>query len=221
MKKQIIFLFIALIIFLSLVRAQQDPTNISQALGGQIKGVDKIPKSQEDIDEIRNKYLSVAWENALANNSVVGPIHNFLKKDSTQLIFLVLFAYKYELSFTFFIIFLLWITFFVGLAKFAHSIGWGKGALAFLVGAIASSVLAQLRLYYIFAKFMDDLFLKQQNWWMRTIVIVISFGLILLAYAILSLIDKNLEKNKTEKDKKDLRQQVTEAKALNRGLRGG
>ena len=166
MKKlsYLIFVIVLFYILINFASAQtSDPSDVSQIIGGEFDiSPEKIPTSEEDIEKIRDNYLKKEWTNIIANNSILGPIHSSLIKMNP--LFLVIFKHQYEISLTFFSIFILWILFMIGSAMIAKSFGINSG-LSAIIGIIFAVILAQIKLIETITTFVLNLIFKQENWW--------------------------------------------------------
>jgi len=221
MKKlsYLIFVVILLYISISFASAQtQDPGDTSQVIGEEF-GIDpeKIPASQEDIEKIRDEYLKKEWTEVVSKNKILGPIHNFLTKINP--IFSVIFKHQYEISLTFFSIFVLWVLFMISSTLIARSLG-AKGVLSVVIGTIFTIILAQIKLIESIVIFTLDLILKQENWWIRLILTIVTLGVFLVGYILIRILAKYIGKEVGGKGEDEIKQKLSELKGLKRGLEG-
>lgn len=208
MKKILIFA-VAFLLIISFSGAQQNPEDASSVIGNQI-GVDaeKIPTSQEEINKIRDDYLKKEWGEILSKNKILGPIHNFFSNDKTQVIFLFFFAHSYEISLTFLLIFLLWI-FFAVVGKKIFSL---TEKYSTWIGIGCAILLAQVRAIKLIVNFFLDLFGKQENWWIRAIIMIIAFGFLAAGIVLSKMLSQYMRKSRERKDKSELKQTKSELK---------
>ena len=88
------------------------------------------------------------------------------------------------------------------------------GKMSWLFSFIILVVFAQIKAISSFATFFVDLLTKEENWWVRAIIIVVTLGVIAVGYVLSKLVRQYFEKSKEDKDKKDTKQGVEEVKAL-------
>lgn len=180
MKKRlllVLFLFLLTVSIISLSIAETAiPENPSKAVE-QATGInpDKLPKSQEDIE---NQYLKREWGNIMANSSIYGPVHKFLSNN--QIISLAFFGMAYEFSLTFLLMLILWIALFYHATNIIGTFEIGRNFwLALLLGLATTILFAQTRLIYFIAKTAIDLLAKQSTVWAR---IAILFLIIIFVF---------------------------------------
>ena len=216
MKKILnLILIISLILFLTkFSSAQQDIGDASQVLSEQF-GLNKsqIPTNPEAI---KQKYLQMQWTDFIAKNRILGPLHELLTKMSP--VFQVLIAYPYEISLTFFGIIVLWFMLGAQAAKIIEGSGIIKqGWFSFMFGMLFAVILAQVGVIKIIATFILDLIFKQENWWIRLIVIVIFIAILIIENKFSQMLSKNLKERQAKKVKEGLEQELNKAKRIEKG----
>lgn len=207
MKKEIYILIFALLLTTALVHAADEgaPADASEALAKEFNiSKDKIPTTPEGLAELKERYLKQQWEETISKNRVLGPIHNFFKKISV--VFQILFAHPYEISLILFLTIILWFFLAVQASKIIESLDFVKSGIAFLMGLIVAIILAQIKFINLIVTFVLSISIKQESWWIRTIIIVIGLGFL----AVIHVVSKMLTKYIQEKDKKKKEQKLEE-----------
>ena len=212
MKKRVFLLILLLAI--PLIQAAADPSDTSQVIGEEF-GVnpDNIPT---DPEEIKSQYLQQEWAKLVAENKILGPVHNFLNKISP--VFSVILNHPYEISLTFFGIFLLWLLFVLGGLKFCKSFnlnGWLSGG----IGIVFASILAQINLIETTVTSILDLIFKQENWWIRLILGILIIGAIIIVIYSWLYLSSYIKKQKKAGKEKEVDQKLIETKALVKGIK--
>jgi len=221
MRKTTISIFLLLIFFLSFaavslnfVAAQQDPGDVSQVLGDEFNiSKDKIPTDPEDI---RQLYLKLRWTEVIENNKIIGPINKFFTK--IQIVFEILIAHKYEMSLTFFLIFILWFLIAFQASKMIESYGRVKGWKALAMGLVIAAILAQIRIIKIVATTILDLIFKQENWWIRLIIGIVAFGVVAAVYVLSRMVGQRLKKKHKQRVEEESEQKLKEVKGFVSGV---
>lgn len=201
MRKKL-FVAIAVLGFLSMILlhvspAQENPGDAAEVIGNTFNvPKDKIPTTPEDIEKIRQDFLKKKWTEVIEKNKYLGPIHGFFIKIAP--VFLVLFAHPYEFSLIFLLIVIIWIWLASQSTKIVKSFGFVKEGFAFLIGIGVAIIFAQTRIIKVVATFLLDLVFKQENWWMRTIIVVLILGIFAVAHVMSKLVLKLIIKRKEE-----------------------
>ena len=212
MKKRVFLLILLLAI--PLIQAAADPSDASQVIGEEF-GVnpDNIPT---DPEEIKSQYLQQEWAKLVAENKILGPIHRFLIKISP--VFSVILNHPYEISLTFFGIFVLWLLIVLGGLKFCKSFnlnGWLSGG----IGIVFASILAQINLIGIVVTSILDIIFKQENWWIRLILGILIIGAIVIAIYSWLYLSSYIKKQKKAGKEKEADQKLKETKAFVKGVK--
>jgi len=216
MKKRVLLIILLLLLPLSLSLVTSATMDSRNVLAEEFNiSEDKIPT---DVEDIRQLYLKLQWTEFIEKNKILSPINKFLI--TINPVFLILLAYPYELSFTFLGILILWIIAVYQTSKAVEKPGNIKGWQALLIGIAGVTVLlAQTRLLKLIVTFTLDLIFKQENWWMRTIILIVALGIIALEFKSFKMFSLSLEKRKTEKVKTEQAQQLKVAKSFTGSLR--
>ncbi|MBS3077251.1 hypothetical protein J4233_03175 [Candidatus Pacearchaeota archaeon] len=219
MKKSNILIILLLVIsifpLIQTVKAICDPGDSRCILAEQF-GLDpsQIPKDREDIQQL---YLQKEWTRLIEKNKFLGPIHQFFTKISW--LFIILFHHPYEFSLTLFAIIVLWFLFGTQIAKMFEA-GFGlKGIYAFGIGMLGAVILSWVPpnsagIIEMITSALLDLIFKQENWWMRTIIVVVIIAVIVLEVRVSKSAEKYIKEQKVKNTQEESKEQVEEIKAL-------
>lgn len=165
-----------------------------------------------DPEEIRRLYLQKEWTEFISKNKILGPINSFFTEIS--LVFKILFAHPYEISLTLASIMALW---FLALFWTARSVESSKaisGGTATLIGVAGATLLAQIRLLKVIATFLLDLIFRQENWWIRSIILILIVGALVFTNTLSKLVEKYFKKKSAEKVHEEEKEDVKEVKTI-------
>jgi hypothetical protein len=220
MKKSGLFVISLLLIsFLALVvHAQEAPGLNEIPLGNELQAGQQ-QYEQYTTAENKSAYLTQEWSNLLGKAKIIGPIHNFLT--AHQLIFQIVFAHPYEISFTFFIIIILWIIIALHGNKLLKSAGIIKPEFSWIAGILIAILLAQTGLYSIIGKGLSDLIFSQGSWWLRAILIIVILAILFVIYIIGNQVEAALKKAKKSGEIAGLERKVERQEELYKGLKKG
>jgi len=221
-KKKLFLILVFFITFnlIDLSSAQQDPGDVSQVIGNEFNiSSEKIPTSQEDIEKLRQGFLQKEWTELISKNKVIGPVHNFFSNEKTQIVLKIIFAHPYEISLTFFLILILWLLILIQSTKIVKSSEIIKKELAFPIGIAIAIIFAQLKIIKLIVTFSLDLAFKQENWWIRVIIIIFFLAFVALAYALSGILAQHFKKQKEAKTKKETEQELSNMKRFSTGIK--
>lgn len=170
-----------------------------------------------NLDQIKEDYLQEKWTEFIANSKILGPFHLFLKKIS--LLFQILFAHPYEISLTLFLIIVLWIFVVLKTSEIINATRIIKGSISLAIGVGLAIILAQVGVLNILSVFAKDLIMKPENWRIRTIVIIITFGVMAFLYVLSSIISKHIKEKVKEKREEESEQKVKEIKGFTKTIK--
>ena len=133
-----------------------------------------------DIGEIRRNYLAKEWGLIVANTSYIGPVHKFFM--AHQNYFVIIFGVPYEFSLTFFLVAFLWFFMMFNVKKIVNAVKIVNGNwFPWVMGILIAVILAQSGLLKGIVNFTLNIILGQENWWIRGIICIVVFVIIILA----------------------------------------
>ncbi|PIN92660.1 hypothetical protein COU61_01350 [Candidatus Pacearchaeota archaeon CG10_big_fil_rev_8_21_14_0_10_35_13] len=222
MKKGVrIFLFLSIValLLIPLVLSQTDPSaGINDNLGDAKKIVDKVQNVSQNFNsaDTAKSYLRQEWEKVIAGNKYLGPVYSFLTSKTVSLIFKILFAEPFALSWAFLIVVVLWF-YFQGIINKA---GWGfglKDSSAILVGVAGAIILAQLRLYRGIVYIFGLLIFSPEAWWFRALIALFMVVLLVIVKALSNVLAARLKKAREEKAKGVIEQEAKRIEEKKKG----
>ncbi len=216
-KTGAILLSIVLSIYLiSIVYANTIPT---QGLQDQYNSAQQTAANlQQTPDQIRNQYLSQEWGKEVAKIPVIGQIHTFFTNN--PIIFEVIFNIPYSFSLTFFLTIFLWLLILVFSYNIFKAYMKEKWA-ALLIGIGIAIIAAQSTIINIIVTAALQLIFAQSLWWVRAIIWIALFFVIMIFYYLDHMLSKKIRANRIAKEKADLKQDVAETKAFVKGVKEG
>ncbi len=210
---------IKLILILNLIFISLFAFSSAQDSGEIIKkeiGIDpnKIPTN---LDELKEDYLQEKWTEFISKSKILGNLHKFLTKFS--FLFIVLFAHPYEISLTLFLIIVLWFFVFLKTTEIINASRITKKSISLVIGAALAIILSHVGILKTLSVFIKDLILKPENWWMRTIIIAITFGVIAVVYVLSSILSRHIKEKAREKAEEESIQKVKEVKGFTKEIK--
>jgi len=212
----IIFLLISSLILtsLNLALAQTTPEDVFQQQTG--ISPENIPKSPEEIKEL---YLRQEWSNFIAKIPIIGSIHNFFL--THPLPFKILFAYPYEISLTFFLIFILWIFLVAGAADIINASGFTKNPISFLIGLAFSVILSQIGALKGIVLFTLNIIYAKETWWIRLILWLTFFVMLVVIFYFEKILGQQIRKGIKARKERELKEEEEEHEEYIKGAEEG
>lgn len=213
MKKSIILTLAFILLLSPLVHAACQASD-SRCLLAEQFGLNEsqIPKSSGDIKQL---YLQKEWTSVIEKNKILGPIHQSLTRNPW--FFVILFARPYELSLIFFVTIVLWFLLSTQIAKIVEASTGMKGVYAFAIGLLGAIILAQVRVIYVISNFLLDLIFKQENWWIRLIIILVIIVVIAIEHRVAKYAEKYIKEQNKAKLTQKQEEQVRRIEKLEQG----
>lgn len=219
MKKSLrIFLTTAFLLLLIIqispqVKAECDPGDSPCILAEQFGlNQSQIPDNPEDL---KQRYLQAQWEDVIAKNNVLGPIHQFFRK--INWLFIILFAHPYEISLQLLVIIILWFVLGSEAGKIIEGLGFAKSWAAFSIGMLFAVILAQIRFIKLISGTFLDLLFKQEHWITRLVIFLIFLVIIVVSYRASKALAKKLKEQKREKLMQKQEEQVNRVGKFQKG----
>ncbi len=217
-NKKITFAFFVAFIYLISFAFAIDAGNIQGELQDKIGDLEKnVSKAREFTEKDKWTFIKEQWQGILLKNKYIAGVNGFFTK--IDIVFVVLFAHKWELSVEMFFVFMLWIfTFlFLKVNMFFLNVNWEKWVTAFL-GVLA---LAHLKVFNKLSEGMFKIvFYKDAVLW-KTFVFVGFFVLFVLYYKLGGVIEKWQKKRKEKKEKEKLENRVGRTEEFQKGVKSG
>lgn len=169
-------LFISFILFVTLVSFTSAQSFNSAGLED---ANNKIADSYEKLDDIKYDHLQKSWRDLLANNKFIKPINEFFMKIDP--FFQIVFGESFDLTLSFFFVFLLWITIFLFIYFSSLSIGFASEHLVARIGiaVLIPIMLAQMTFFSTLSLALIKLIFYSENtfWRIATFfVVLVLFG---------------------------------------------
>ncbi len=225
----LLILFLFLVLFtLNISTAQPNPLN-SVPGGDLIQKFDidentgeprKITEIKDKIDEFRDQdddYLAEQWKKMLLKNRFVSSADEFFNEWS--IISKILFGVPYTFSLKMFFIVVLWLSIFLGLPKIISYIEIFDNISSWLISLLIVTILAQFQFFRVIIEFLDKLLISPENQWVRLILGIVIFFIMVLIYYLESACGKYLEQIKEERKKDEAEQAREEMISMNKGMR--
>lgn len=200
---------------LSLVHSASLPTDSLEDKVNEIDNTLNTVKNPEDLKkEIQDKYLKEQWNELIAKNKFIGPIHNQFM--ANQWFFQILFREKYAFSLTFIATVILWI-FIVLSARVLIKDQFKNWFLPWLLGILVAMGFAWSTIINKVVNAVFNLIYAQSMWWARLILWIVFAVIVFLIFMIEHTIAKNIRIHKMNKEKTKLNQDIELLKARNEG----
>lgn len=185
-------------------------------------GVDQLPfyneatHVQQVVDSNQN---SSAWKQLFLTNPILGPINSFLM--TISIVFFVLFAHPYALTFELLLILVLWF-FFWGYtftilraySTFSSGACWG-------ITFCSTVALAHLGLFSLLSQPILWLFFAKKAWWASLLVGAGLLVVLILLLRFLKQWAKNMRISRREKHEQEALQKVEIGAKFGEGLKEG
>jgi biopolymer transport protein ExbD len=170
-------------------------------------GVSKLQNITSNLtrDEIKWEYLQQQWQQAMQNNKYLKPIDQFCKK--INIVFVLITANDYSMTFSFYMIIVIWIIFFLILSKYASNI-FSQPNIALLVGAAATILLAQFRILNYIVDGVIGILAYKSEWYWKLVLFLIVVIFFIVALKFNTQISRYMEKQKKKKKEEKQAQQV-------------
>lgn len=182
-----------------------------------------VEKAKENLptdpQQIREEYLAREWSKFIAQAPVIGSVHTYFL--THPLLFQILFAHPYEFSLTFFGIFILWLFFAIAATHIAAATTLIPRGGNTSIGICFAILLAQITFISLLVTTALKLVYSNEYWWVRLLIALLLFVLLVLAYHGSSIISKFLKQRHEANEKAQLKQQVAESRAFMRGVKEG
>lgn len=185
-----------------------------------ISQINALPDPKESIQDIKNNITSFNFTKEISDSKFFGPINKALSNEKIQLVFQIPLAHKYELSFNFFFILILWIIIWNKSHKIIKASNFIEGKYSIVQGLLIAVILAQARVFYLISNTIYILFTSQESLLLRILILIGAIWLVTFLYILLKIFENSFTKSKSTKLKEELQQELSEVKALNKGLRG-
>ncbi len=198
MKKIIILLFLVLF-FGGFAEAQLGSQlgDIEQKIESSVEALEEnVDELKEFTDESKQKFVGSPWKSLLLENKFFAGINAFFSK--INIVFVVLFNYSWEISWTLFFVFCLWLFTLLSVKQYMSFVA-NEGAQWFL-SFVATIALAHVRLYLVVANTLDKILTYKPSYWWR-VVIFMSFVIFLIVYFKLNRFLGNRTREQREKEK--------------------
>ncbi len=196
----LIFSFLLVLLISSFVSSLYESTNIL--------GI--TPESGVKLTE-KWQTLGTEWKTNLMQNSFIRGVDSFFQK--INFFFAFLFGTDYSLSLSLFLIIVFWVFFFlIGLNILGNTI-FSKWVAVLISFGLAVGA-AQLSLFQIPANLIIGLFFGEKPWWVKLIIGVVIFAVIVAAFIFVKQFGKQLAESKKKlEEKKNRIKLATGAKA--------
>ena len=201
------------------VIAPLDSGNIStDGSSGLPPEIDKLKKQGESLsDKEKREYLFKELQESLLKKKYIKKTDEFLKK--IDIVFVILFGEHYELSGTLLMIIILWPLFFYHFSKILDNFSAFSEKISWVLGFAMTVAGAQLGVFRKIAEgFIWLIFYKEGTWWrfiMVIIIIIVLVGLSLLGGNLEKSIKEKKEKEKLNRDKRDIHEAAKTGRRLN------
>jgi hypothetical protein len=181
------------------------------------------PTSEEDLDKLRQEYLSKEWDKILLDNKDIGPVYGFLKtavQEWLRPIFIILFAEPFVLNWAFIFVLVIWIIIY-SLAIGSLRLFIDKSKIVYLIALSLPVILAQAKFFRFLSEMFISLFFLKETWYTRwAIIAAIIIGLVfiyILQKTLLSYCHGLVHKRMEEKYKKINKLELEKLKAAEKG----
>ncbi len=206
MKKIWVLVFLLVLLILPIVYAQISTGQLEDTIEGLEEKIEEFEEKKENIEEDVEKiketkwdYLGEEWKEILLKNKFVSFVDGFLKKIS--FVFVVLFGESYSLSLTLFLIICLWLYFFFKFTEIFRDYSSFSSSVAMGIGFCLTIVLAQLKVLKQIVEFFGWLVFSQEANWLRFIIVLVIFLVMVILYKVTSGFGENFKKNKEQMEK--------------------
>jgi hypothetical protein len=224
----LVVILVALVIrnFTGQVIGDINPENIEDPLGIGLNP-DNIPQTPEDASskvQAKWDYLKKEWTNIIANNKVVGPIHEWCLNH--PLVFKILFNYPYQMSTMFLLIFLMWLYDLIVVANFFEQeklFGFGGSLFPGLIIGLGSTILfSHIRFYEGVARLIMKIFnFASSAWWKELLVWVFLIILGVIIFSAEKFLEKYLKTRSEEKEKEEMKHETKKSREFIEGVEEG
>ncbi len=171
LKREILSIVLAIFLLISFVSAQ-DISDIRESAEGVQEKIDEVKSFG---DEERWEYLSQKWQEALLKNKYVSYADNLFKKGNIA--FLIILGQEYSLSFTFFMVIIVWIFIFFALSSLIGNVSSFSNHVNSLFALGMTVISAQIGIFRSISNFIFKvMFYKEGIWpWVSSVLIIILF----------------------------------------------
>ncbi len=186
-------IFLTILFILPSVQAQiqdQDGDGIPDQL------TEENIKNQTNNTLAQFQYLSQEWKKILLEKPIIAATDSFLRK--IDLLFLVFFGQSYDLTFAFFLLFVLWLIVFLKAEETLEYIGLPK-LYSYLGGLGTAMILAQIGLLRIIITGLVYILYSSDSTFRKVIFFVVIFLVLVLIYVTWSVINKKMKERKKKK----------------------
>lgn len=208
MKKSILFviilsfLLVSSLVLFSLISVQSDLENLGEGLQEKIQKVEDI---KTEIEETKWDYLGQEWKKILLKNEFVSLVDSFLEKIS--FVFEILFAEKYSLSLTLFLMVLLWLYLFFKFTEIFRDYSAFSSGVSIILALSFTIILAHFQILRKIIEFFGWLVFSQEAGLWRFFIILIIIFIMFFLYSLSSKLGeaykKEREKTEKEREKKE------------------
>ncbi len=187
------FIFLAILLILQSVQAQVQDLN-GDGIPDQL--TEENIKNQTNNTLAQFQYLSQEWKKILLEKPIIASTDSFLRK--IDLFFLVLFGQSYDLTFAFFLLFILWLIVFLKAEETLEYIGLPK-LYSYLGGLGIAMILAQIGLLRLIITGLVYILYSSDSTFRKVIFFVVIFLVLVLIYVTWSVINKKMKERKKKK----------------------
>jgi hypothetical protein len=142
-------------------------------------------------------YLSKEWKTILLGNSVVRGIDSFFQQISV--VFLVLFAMDYSMSFLLLFVILIWIYALVFLYNGFKNFSLFSKGVSFIISLGLVIAMAHMKILEVPANGLVWLFFGEKEWWVKLIIGVVVLFFLVMAFLFLKKFGKQFKEKRQKK----------------------